>query len=248
MLYAFLFCFLCFVLACLGAGIIFFVKNTNGKLEAFLNAFAAGVMMASSIFSLIIPAIDYCGELNMPDYIILPCCFVVGGLIYIILEIMTKRKKRRDFSSSMLILGIGLHNIPEGMCVGLAFATASILNTHGAFMSAVMIAVGIGIQNIPEGSSVAFPLYSKGITKTRAFLMSALVQFIEVPAGIIAYLIGTNFISVFPFMLAFSSALVMLVAVCDIFPESLSNNRKIAFISMLIGFIVMMTLDLALGW
>ena len=247
MFYAIIFSLMCFLFASLGASIIFFVKNINKNMEAILNGFASGVMMASCIFSLIIPAISYCDELNMSKLIILPICFIIGGIMFVILDIITSKKNTTNINTPMLVFGIGLHNIPEGMCVGLAFASASIINTQPALMSAIMIALGIAIQNIPEGSSVSFPLYSSGMNKKKSFFYSALVQFVEVPSAIIAYLIGTHFISIFPFMLSFSSALVMLVVMCDIFPESLSKNKRLALISMLVGFIIMMVLDLALA-
>lgn len=147
----------------------------------------------------------------------------------------------------MLITGIALHNIPEGMCIGFAFASASILGNSASFMSAIMIAIGIGIQNIPEGSAVSFPLYSSGESKFKAFITSTWIGFLEVPAAIIAYLIGLNLVMILPFMLTFSAATMITVACSDLMPEAISNSKKCATISLIIGFILMMLLDLALG-
>ncbi len=247
MIYAFLFSFLCFALCSLGAGIVFFIKKSSTVVDAFLHSFASGVMIASSIFSLLIPAIMYCGQVNLKDYIILPLCFVFSGIMIIILDQMTKECEKGAINKPMLIASIALHNIPEGMSVGFAFALASITGTSASFVSAVMIALGIGIQNIPEGSAISFPLYSSGESKIKAFLISAGAGFLEVPSAVIAYVIGLNLISVLPFMLAFSASTMIIVATSDLMPEAVSKNKKVAVISMLIGFILMMVLDLALG-
>lgn len=246
MLYAFLFSLLCFVISCLGAATIFFIKKININLESIMHAFAGGVMIASSIFSLIIPAIEYCNELCIKSYIILPICFMLAYLVIFILE-LKNTKKTSNINTFTLNLGIALHNIPEGMCVGFAFASASVFGTHSALMSAISIAIGIGIQNFPEGSSVAYPLYSIGYSKTKAFLTSALVGFIEVPAGILAYLIGLKYVFLLPYMLAFSAGIMMSVAVCDLLPEAVSKNKKLTQLSFFLGFSLMMILDLALG-
>lgn len=212
-----------------------------------MHAFAGGVMVASSVFSLIIPAIEYCEELSLKAYIVLPVCFMLAYVAIKLLELKSNKNQNSNINIFTLNLGIALHNIPEGMCVGFAFASASILGTEVAFMQAVMIAVGIGIQNFPEGSSVAFPLFSIGYKKSKAFLISVLVGFIEVPAGVIAYLIGLNYVFLLPYMLTFSAGIMICVAVCDLMPESVSKNKKLAQISFFVGFVFMMLLDLALG-
>ena len=247
MLYAILFSTLCFCLSAIGASIVFFMKKGSKNLECFLHAFASGVMMASGIFSLIIPAIEYSVSLNMPTYIILPACFLFAGIISFSLEVFNNQKNGEQFNRHMLVMGIGLHNIPEGMCVGFAFASASILGTQAAFLSAVMIAVGIGIQNIPEGSAVSFPLYSSGLSKSKSFVIALLTGLIEVPSAIIAYLIGLKYVSILPYALAFSAGTMMAVAMTDLMPEAVKRSKKWSIISLFLGFIIMMVLDLALG-
>ena len=133
------------------------------------------------------------------------------------------------------------------MCVGFAFASASYLGTSASFMSAVLIAIGIGIQNIPEGCATAFPLCSVGKTKRKSFIIASLIGFIEVPAAILAYLIGLNFVFLLPFMLAFASSIMINVAVCELIPEANEKNKNITNIFFFLGFLLMMTLDLALG-
>lgn len=245
MIYVFLFSFLCFFMAMLGAGIIFFIKRETEKFDAFLHAFSAGIMLASSIFSLIISSIKYCNDLNIKTYIVFPICFVLAGIIFYVLNAMSKKQNKMNLS--MLMLGVWLHNIPEGLSIGFAFASATALGTHNALMSAIMISIGIGIQNIPEGSSIAFPHYSMGVKKSKAFYKATLVAFIEVPSAIIAYFVGIKFLSILPFMLAFASASMISVGVCELMPEAISKNKNVAVISMFLGFIIMMTLSLILG-
>lgn len=246
MIYSLLFSFLSFALCCLGALLIFFVKKSNDKLEAFLHAFAGGVMVASSIFSLILPASEYCVSLNLKEYLILPICFALAFLAMFLLNLKSGQVGDK-INIKTFNLGMTLHNIPEGMCIGFAFASAMHLGTHAAFMSAVMIALGIGIQNIPEGSSVAFPLYSLGYSKKKAFFTALIVGCVEVPACIIAYFLGLEFMFLLPYMLTFAAGLMLVVAVCELIPEAISKNKKIAILSFCIGFLLMTTLDVALG-
>lgn len=246
MIYALIFSFMCFALTSFGASTVFFVKSLNDKLIAFLHSFAGGVMVSASIFSLIIPSIDYCEQLNLKSYIILPVCFIFAYFVIHLLNLKNKQQESTKINIFTLNLGIALHNIPEGMCIGFAFASATLFNTQQAFMQAVMIAIGIGIQNIPEGSSVAFPLYSMGYSKTKSFLTSTLVGFLEVPAGIIAYLIGLNYVFILPYMLSFSAGIMLSVAICDLMPEAIDKDKKLSNIFFFVGFILMMLLDLML--
>lgn len=247
MIYVFLFSLVCFCLSCFGASIVFFVKRGGALIDAFLHAFASGVMIASGIFSLIIPAITYCEQLEVFDYIILPICFVSAGILYYVMEKITNKNKTDNINIKMLKTGIALHNIPEGICVGISFAQASVMQTDASFLSAILIAIGIGIQNIPEGSSVSFPLYSLGYSKKKSFFSSVMVAFVEVPFAIIAYFMGLNFVAILPYMLSFAAAAMISTACLDLMPEAVSKNRKWAMISFFIGFIIMMTFDLALG-
>ena len=243
---AFLFTFLCFVLTSIGAGLVFIIRRPNKVLSSFLNSFASGIMISSSIFSLIIPSIDYCKELNIKTWISLPLCFIVAYFVIIIIDKITKTKSD-SINIKAVAFSMALHNIPEGMCVGFAFANATVFGGTSAFTSAVMIAIGIGIQNAPEGSSLSFPMYANGYSKLKSFLLSSMVGFVEVPSGIIAYLLGLNFLVILPYMLAFSSAIMLSVACLDLIPDAIHLNKKVATLGLFVGFIVMMLLDLALG-
>lgn len=246
MIYSIIFSLLAFLFCTLGAMLVFFIKSSNEKLEAFLHAFAGGVMIASSIFSLILPASEYCVELNLKEYLILPICFSLAFLAMFLLNAKSEGVGTK-INIKTFNLGMALHNIPEGMCIGFAFASAMHLGTHASFLSAVLIALGIGIQNIPEGSSVSFPLYSLGYSKKKAFFTAVLVGVVEVPAGLIAYFLGLSYMFLLPYMLIFAAGLMLVVAVCELMPEALSKNKNIAILSFCIGFLLMMTLDVALG-
>jgi len=243
MLYTLLFSFICFLLTTIGASLVFFVKGENLKTQSILYGFAGGVMLASSIFSLIIPAKEYCAELNLRAEYIFLICFLLAVLVLMFFF----KNNSSSINVKSLVSGIALHNIPEGMCVGFAFANYARILSSGSLISAIMIAIGIGVQNIPEGSSVSFPLYSKGFSKKKSFLVSVLSGFVEVPFALIAYFIGLKYMFILPYMLAFSSALMIIVACCDLLPEAISNNKKWAFLSFVLGFILMMELDIALG-
>lgn len=246
MLYTVLLTSFCFLLAMVGAGVVFLFKK-NENTNVFLSAFSSGIMLASGVFSLIIPSIEYCAEFGIMDYIVLPVCFVLAGVMFALLEITSaKANKSSNVNTKMLAFGVLLHNIPEGMCVGFAFASVSVLGSE-ALMGAVLIALGIAIQNIPEGSAVAFSLYSNNVSKKKSFLFSLAVAFIEVPAGVAAYLIGTGLTMVLPYMLAFSGATMIIISTAELMPEAICINKKKALVWMLVGFILMMILDLALG-
>ena len=243
---AFIFSFICFLLTSIGASLVFVIKKTNNTITAFLNSFSAGVMISSSIFSLIIPSIEYCNGLNIKSWIVLPICFSIALIAFILINKFTKQDETIINIRSVAI-SIGLHNIPEGMCVGFAFASASVLGGINALTSAVMVAIGIGIQNAPEGSSLSFPLYANGFSKFKSFAISSLGGFIEVPSALLAFFIGLNYLSILPYMLAFSAAIMIAVASIDLMPESVSLNKYISLIGFFIGFIIMMVLDLALS-
>lgn len=245
MIYALLCCIICFLLTCLGASIIFCIKSESNKMDAVMHSFASGIMIASAIFSIIISSLNYCQDLIIPPYLVFPICFLLAGITFFILEF--KQNNENSINTNSLIIGFALHNIPEGMCLGFAFASYFHLQSHIALMSAIMIAVGIGLQNIPEGSSIAFPLYCKGVKKQKAFLISCLVALVEVVSCIISFYVGTKFIYFLPFMLAFAGATMLIVAIFDLMPEAISKNKSVAYIWFLLGFILMMSISLILG-
>lgn len=243
MLYSALFATICFLLTCLGASMVFFVKRIGIKFGAFLYSFSAGIMISSAIFSLIVPSIEYCTELNIKAYIVLPICFVLAYIIYAVIDKFTISEGNINVKS--VAIGMALHNIPEGMCIGFAFASASLL-PNMSLTSAMMIAVGIGIQNIPEGGSLALPLRAEGRGKFESFIISAIVGLVEVPASILACTLGLKYLHILPYMLAFAAAIMIYVACLELMPNASKNNSKMALFGLFFGMTLMMILDLAL--
>ena len=245
MLYAIIFSVICFLCAAFGASIVFFIRKTSKKIDCFLHAFSSGIMLASGIFSLIIPSIEYAEQFKIKIAVVLPVCFIIVGIMFYLLD-RTSNASQGRVNMLAIMLGVGLHNIPEGICIGVAFATASAIASEAVFMSAVLISIGIAIQNIPEGTSIAFPLYCMGVSKIKAFLCSTAVAFIEVISCIIFYFVGTNNFTLLPYMLAFAGAVMLVIAVCDLMPEAVSKHKTYAMLALVSGFVLMMTLILVL--
>ena len=244
MFYSVIFSLFCFALTCVGAALGFVLKSKNQKLSAIINSFSAGVMISSAIFSLIVPSLSYCEILDVKKWIVLPVCFILAYFLYYVLD--KNDETNLNINPKTTIVCMALHNIPEGMCIGFAFASTILMPSSVSIMSAVMVSVGIGIQNIPEGSSVAFPLISSGKTKKTAFLISSIVGFVEVPSAIIACAIGLNFLFIMPYMLAFASAVMIYVATIEILPDAIKSNRSLSAFGLFLGLTFMMLLDLAL--
>lgn len=210
-------------------------KELNKKIEIIIYGFAAGVMMAALIWSLIIPAIEQ--SVSMIPIVI---GLVIGvGIFYVIDKVMDDRKKKID----NLMLAITLHNIPEGMAVGVAFA--SYLSGGLSLTAAYALTIGIAIQNFPEGSVVSFPLLKKGYSKNKAFLYGFISAVFELLGTLITLLFTNIIISIMPYMLCIAAGAMMYVIVVELIPES-DSKSKLNIIGFLIGFIVMMLLDVML--
>ena len=245
----------CFLSTSIGSSFVFLFKNLNQKYLTALLAFAGGVMIASSFFSLINPAIDACEEKNLPAFLFISLGFFIGGAFIIISsKILDKFFTMDKFTTHkglkrgiMLTSSMTLHNIPEGMAVGVAFGALASTSTTAGILSAFMLAVGIAIQNIPEGASVSIPLRREGVSATKSFFIgsaSGLVEFIFAPLAFLAcYAVG----SILPFLLAFAAGTMIAVAVCELLPEAVEHNKNRAILFLTLGFVTMAILDLALG-
>ena len=236
----------------LGAGIVYFFKKINKNILDSMLAIAAGVMIAASFWSLIAPSIEMAESLKMNKIIIPSIGFLCGGLLILLMDkIFTK--KNQDVSSSkkrifMLVSSITLHNIPEGLAVGVAFGSI-MYNLDGASLSsAIGLAIGIAIQNFPEGVAVSVPLRREGMSRNKAFFYGQLSGFVEPIAGVIGALLVLKVRIILPFFLAFAAGAMIYVVVSELVPECQTNKNK-GLISMctLIGFVIMMILDVLLG-
>ena len=242
----------------LGAGIIFFFKKINKTFLDGMLGFSAGAMIAASFFSLLSPAIEKCNDLNMNPWFITTIGFILGGLllfigdkIYDFFDKKYPKKKKNSKSDSlkrcvMLMAAITLHNIPEGLAIGVAFGSVQCgMNTIAA---ALILTLGIGIQNFPEGSAISVPLIREKFTKKKAFLLGQLSAIVEPISAFLGALLITKINNLLPFMLSFAAGAMIYVVVEELIPESQTNKRKdIMAIFTLIGFSIMMILDVALG-
>lgn len=227
----------------LGSTMVYFMKkNLSKKIERIILGFAAGVMVAASIWSLLIPSMEMSkGIVWLPATIGL----IIGILIFYFIDFILKKKKI-EVSEKIdnIMLAITLHNIPEGMAVGIAFA--SYLAGGLSLTACYALAIGIAIQNFPEGTIVSLPLYKKGYSKNKAFFygfISALFELI----GAIVTLIFTNIVSaILPYLLALAAGAMFYVTVVELIPES-DSEGKTNVIGFMIGFLIMMILDVTLG-
>lgn len=243
----------------LGAGMVFFLKGQmNPKLQKVLLGFASGVMIAASVWSLLIPAIDMTAERG--GIVWIPCLigFLLGVGFLLLLDTLiphlhldsTKPEgSRSSFSKSlMLVLAVTLHNIPEGMAVGVVFAGFAAGNTTITAAGAFALAIGIAIQNFPEGAIISMPLLSTGISKRKAFSYGILSGVVE-PIGALLTLLLTSIITpVLPYILSFAAGAMIYVVVEELIPEAQSGSHSnIGTIGAALGFALMMVLDIALG-
>ena len=234
----------------LGSLIVYFFKKVNKTILDSMLSLASGVMIAASFFSLISPSIDMSISLGMNTVLFPSIGFICGGLLIFVMDkIFSKKnhstKKKRCL---MLVSSITLHNIPEGLAVGVAFGSV-MYNLEGAsVMSATILALGIGIQNFPEGVAVSMPLRREGMTRTKSFIYGALSAIVEPIAGVIGALLVLKIRLILPFLLSFAAGAMIYVVVSELIPECMTNKKKglISFVS-LIGFTIMMVLDVLLG-
>jgi len=248
-----------YLITALGASVVFFFKKVNKNAMDAMLGFAGGVMIAASFWSLLAPACEMANQLSMTPWLVAFIGFFCGGgLLFFfdkIIYIFEKKKKGSSIENIssrkrclMLIYSITLHNIPEGMVVGMAFGSVKYGLSGASTISACILALGIGLQNFPEGTSISVPLYREGYSKRKAFFIGQISGFVEPIAGVIGAVLVMNIVKILPFMLAFAAGAMIYVVVEEIIPESQSNERK-DFMALftLVGFSVMMVLDLALG-
>lgn len=243
-----------------GSSFVFFFREVNEKFLATMQGFAAGVMTAASFWSLLAPAIDYAGQSNsvLPDWFPAAVGFMAGGIFLRILDVIvphihmsedhgdtTSRKLPRNL---MLFLAVTIHNIPEGLAIGVAFAGAAITPDAASLSGAVALAIGIGLQNVPEGSALSLPIFAESGNRRKAFNMgqsSALVEPVSALVGAAAVLVVSQ---ILPYALAFAAGAMMFVVVEELIPESQSgDNTDVGTMAFLVGFTIMMILDVALG-
>ncbi len=247
----------------LGAATVVFFKNPNPRALNLMLGFAAGVMVAASFWSLLEPAIARAEQTSdAPAYLVVTAGFLCGALfMWASDKIVTYARSRADSTQGgpderlnriiMLILSITVHNIPEGLAVGVAFGTLQ-NGTHSMerFMRAVTIAIGIGLQNFPEGAAVSLPLRREGYSRKKSFLLGQASGMVEPAAGVLGAWLVVYIEALLPLALSFAAGAMILVAVHELIPEC-QKNRTVhpyfATMGIIVGFAVMMLLDVMLG-
>ena len=242
-----------------GAGMVFFLKNNiKQSVEKLLLGFASGVMIAASIWSLLIPAIEMSEEQGKIGWLAPAVGFLLGMLFLLVLDSviphmhLDKEKpegvKSKLKKTTMLVLAVTLHNIPEGMAVGVTFAGALLGNSGITITGAFALAIGIAIQNFPEGAIISMPLKSEGISKGKAFLYGAISGIVEPISAIITILLTELVVPILPYLLSFAAGAMIYVVVEELIPESqMGEHSNIGTIGVALGFVIMMILDVALG-
>lgn len=237
----------------LGAAFVFFFKKINKSVMDAMLGFAAGVMLAASYWSLLSPAIDMSNSLNLIPWLVILIGFIGGGLLLFtgdkIFDHYDKSNKNDKFKRVlMLIVSITLHNIPEGMAVGVAFGSLAYNLDGSTLTSACMLALGIGLQNFPEGSAVSVPLRREGFSRYKSFMYGQLSGIVEPISGVIGAILVLKIRFLLPYLLAFAAGAMIYVVVEELIPESQTNKKKsLMALFTLIGFAVMMVMDVALG-
>ncbi|GFI27366.1 zinc transporter ZupT [Lachnospiraceae bacterium] len=250
--YAFLGTLFTFGITALGACNVFAVrKKTGHTMEALTLGFAGGVMVAASIWSLLIPGMERAKELGQTSYLVMSAGFLAGVGLLLAADrwIQKKSDGKKSKSTQMLVIAITAHNIPEGMAVGLAFALAAANpGNEELFSGAVALTIGIGIQNYPEGTAVALPLARDGSSKGRAFLAGSMSAIVEPVFGVLAALLAAHTLRLMPLLLAMAAGAMIYVVVQELIPEAhLDDEDKSGTLGFVVGFIIMMILDIALG-
>lgn len=246
----------------LGAALVFFFKKINKKVLNSMLGFAAGVMIAASFWSLLAPSIEMAGDLGQTAWVTAAVGFLGGGLfLFIVDKVLPHLHMGLDASeaegvktswqrSVLLVLAITLHNIPEGLAVGVAFGAVAYGLPSATLGGAIALAIGIGLQNFPEGAAVSIPLRREGFSRGKAFLYGQASGIVEPIAAVIGAFAVTAIRHLLPYALAFAAGAMIYVVVEELIPEAQQGEgirTDVATMGCMIGFAVMMILDVALG-
>jgi ZIP family zinc transporter len=244
----------------LGSGMVFFFKTINKKILNLMLGFAAGVMIAASFWSLLAPAISMSEENGGVGWIPALTGFLAGGAFLFLIDrtlphlhLGLARDKAEGIKTSwhrsvLLVLAITLHNIPEGLAVGVAFGALAQNPDAGALAGAIALAIGIGLQNFPEGAAVSIPLRREGFSRRKAFNYGQMSGIVEPVAGVIGAFLVTVLTPMLPYALSFAAGAMIFVVAEELIPESQTGNETdLSTIGVMVGFAVMMVLDVALG-
>lgn len=255
-------CFTWFMTA-LGAGMVFFFKEINKRVLNMMLGFAAGIMVAASFWSLLEPAIEMAQSAPIPAWLVAAIGFVGGaGFLCLADHVMphahffakegqTEGIPTHLKRSILLVFSITLHNIPEGLAVGVAFGAAAASGDHTSLLAAMAVALGIGLQNFPEGAAVSIPLRREGMSRFKSFMYGQASGVVEPMAGVLGAWAVAGMTPVLPYALAFAAGAMLYVVVEELIPEAQSGDEHesadLSTIGFIVGFTIMMIMDVALG-
>lgn len=243
----------------LGAACVFLMKKSvPSLLHKTLTGFAAGVMVAASVWSLLIPSIEMTGKEGFQSIFPALCGFLGGILFLLLLDVIIPHQhidsnqsegpKVKLSKTTKLVFAVTLHNVPEGMAVGVALAAALEHNAYMPMAAALALSVGIAIQNFPEGAIVSMPLRSEGNSRLKSFVMGTLSGIVEPIGAVLTILLASVVVPILPYLLAFSAGAMMYVVVEELIPETQQGRHSnMGTIGFAIGFMLMMALDVLLG-
>ena len=257
----------CFTWFCtiIGSAVVFFFKKVSRKLLDTMQGFAAGVMTAASFWSLLAPSISY-AEPSYGSWSWVPAAvgFLLGGYFLRVIDAIiphlhlgnditkaeggSKEERKRLSKTALLFLAITIHNIPEGLAIGVTFGALASNHTQAAYIGALGLALGIGLQNIPEGSALSIPIRTDGKTRQQAFFWGAMSAIVEPIAAVVGAVAVIYMTPILPYALSFAAGAMIFVVVEELIPESQTNgNTDLATLGLMMGFVIMMILDVALS-
>ncbi|MBO4600939.1 MAG: ZIP family metal transporter [Bacilli bacterium] len=247
-LYATIFTWLITVL---GSSMVFFFKKINKTIMDTSLGIAAGIMLSASFWSLLNPAIENARSLNQIPWLIVSIGFMFGGIFIFITDKYFQKKIKnismKEKSVFLMILSITMHNIPEGLAVGIAFGSLKYQHLNTSLTNAFMLALAIGLQNFPEGSAISLPLRRENYTRLKSFIYGSLSAIVEPIFGVVGALLTIKIQYLMPIFLSFAAGAMIYVIIQELIPESQTNsNKSLMAIFTLIGFTIMMILDTAI--
>lgn len=233
-----------FIGTTLGSFLVFFLKNNiSNKIENFLLGIASGVMIAASIWSLLIPAINLSNNLGKLNFIPATIGFSLGMIFLLILDIYIDKLHIKNKKTNMLYLAVTMHNIPEGMAVGAGFLPYLFTPSQTTLISGLILALGIAIQNAPEGAIISLPLKANGYSKIKSFNYGMLSGIVEPIFAFLTIFLAKIIIPILPYLMSFAAGAMIYVVVEELLPKE-SHYKTIG---VLLGFLTMMILDILLG-